>query len=463
MKSILDETHDPNAQSWVESANAPDCDFPIQNLPFGVFSLRSSGLKSIRKVGVAVGVAIGDRILDLDGMQSEGLLVEDMVGDADATAKLTGLTLRLAAKTCASDLLNALMSLGTAPRRALRQRLHALLRRDAPAAMRQAVSRHLVPQADVDMSVAASVGDYTDFYASIFHATNVGKLFRPDSPLLPNYKYIPIGYHGRASSLVPTGTPIRRPSGQTREGEADPKYGPTKALDYELELGFFASSGNKLGETIPISEAEEHIFGVCLVNDWSARDIQAWEYQPLGPFLGKSFATTLSPWVVTMEALAPFRTPAFARPAGDPAPLPYLADPSNQENGGLDLWLEVSLQSPRMREAGIAPFVLGRSNFRDMYWTMAQMLAHHASNGCNLRPGDLLASGTVSGADKTARGCLLELTSRGKEPVTLPTGEQRKFLEDGDEVVIRGFCEREGFRRIGLGSCRGTILPASAS
>jgi fumarylacetoacetase len=288
-------------------------------------------------------------------------------------------------------------------------------------------------------------------------------LFRPNHPLLPNYKYSPIGYHGRASSLVPSGTPVRRPSGQTRDGEADPKFGPTKALDYEAELGFFVGAGNWLGETIPIDEAEEHIFGICLVNDWSARDIQAWEYQPLGPFLAKSFATSLSPWVVTMEALAPFRPAAFARAEGDPAPLPYLFSRSERENGGLDLWLEVSLLSVRMREAGIDPVVLGRSNFRDMYWTMAQMLTHHASNGCNLRPGDLLASGTVSGAGKTARGCLLELTSRGKDPVTLPTGEQRKFLEDGDEVILRGFCERDGFRRIGLGSCRGTILPASVT
>jgi fumarylacetoacetase len=380
-------------------------------------------------------------------------------------------SVRLAANTCASESLNPLMSLGAGPRRALRRRLHAILGEDASVSDRQAASCHLVSQADVDMFLPAVVGDYTDFYASIFHATNVGKLFRPDNPLLPNYKYIPIGYHGRASSLVPTGTPVRRPSGQTRDGDHDPnkvpndapKFGPTRALDYEVELGFFVGAGNRLGKSIPIREAEEHIFGICLVNDWSARDIQAWEYQPLGPFLGKSFATSLSPWVVTMEALAPFRTPAFTRAEGDPAPLPYLFDPSDQEQGGLNLCLEVSLLSVRMREAGIAPVVLGRSNFRDMYWTMAQMLTHHASNGCNLRAGDLLASGTVSGADKTARGCLLELTSRGKDPVTLPTGEPRKFLEDGDEIILRGCCEREGFRRIGLGSCRGTILPASAT
>jgi fumarylacetoacetase len=443
MELILDETHDSKVQSWVESANLASSDFPIQNLPFGIFRRRHAGAEA------SVGVAIGDRILDLAGMQSEGLFADENV--------------RLAAKCCASDSLDGLMTLGTGPRRALRRRLHAVLRQDAPVSDRQAASRHLVTQVDVEMLLPASVGDYTDFYASIFHATNVGKLFRPDNPLLPNYKYIPIGYHGRASSLVPTGMPIRRPAGQTREGDATPKFGPTKALDYELELGFFVGAGNKLGETIPIGEAEEHIFGICLLNDWSARDIQAWEYQPLGPFLGKSFATSLSPWVVTMEALAPFRTAAFARAEGDPAPLPYLFDQRDQAQGGLDLWLEVSVLSSRMREAGVAPVVLGRSNFRDMYWTMAQMLAHHASNGCNLRAGDLLASGTVSGADGSARGCLLELTARGKDPITLPTGEQRKYLEDGDEVILRGFCEREGFRRIGLGSCRGAILPASAT
>jgi fumarylacetoacetase len=442
MNLILDETHDPKIQSWVASANAADTDFPIQNLPFGVFRRRDSGDEA------KVGVAIGDRILDLAGLQADNVLAEEGV--------------RIAANACAAHSLNALMALGPAPRRGLRRRLQAILRKDASLADRQTAARHLVSQADVETFLPAAIGDYTDFYASIFHATNVGKLFRPDNPLLPNYKYIPIGYHGRASSLVPTRTPVRRPSGQTRDGDANPKFGPSKALDYEVELGFFVGTGNPLGETIPISQAGERIFGVCLVNDWSARDIQAWEYQPLGPFLGKSFATTLSPWVVTTEALAPFRTAAFARAEGDPAPLPYLFDRSDQERGGLDLWLEVSLASPQMQKAGTAPVVLGKSNFRDMYWTMAQMLTHHASNGCNLRSGDLLASGTVSGAEKTARGCLLELTSRGKDPVTLPMGEQRKFLEDGDEVVIRGFCERDGFRRIGLGTCRGTVLPALA-
>src|SRR6266446_868259 len=314
MKPVLDETHDSKVRSWVESANVADSDFPIQNLPFGVFRRRDADAEA------RAGVAIGDRIVDLAGLQGEGLLAEESV--------------QLAANACASDSLNRLMALGAGPRRALRRRLHAILRQDASAADRQAASRRLVSQADVEMLLPAAVGDYTDFYASIFHATNVGKLFRPDNPLLPNYKYIPIGYHGRASSLVPSGTPVRRPSGQTRDGDVDPskvpKFGPTKSLDYELELGFFVSAGNTLGETIPIGEAEEHIFGVCLVNDWSARDIQSWEYQPLGPFLAKNFATTVSPWVVTWEALEPYRAPAFFRPASDPQPLPHLSSDKNR-------------------------------------------------------------------------------------------------------------------------------------
>jgi fumarylacetoacetase len=457
MKPVLDETHDPAARSWVESANAADSDFPIQNLPFGVFRRRDTGLD----LNVKVGVAVGDFVFDIAGLRSENLLTNtaDVIAAADACT--------LASSSSGAASLNALMALGAGPRRALRRCLFSLLRVDASSGDQQAASRHLVAQADVEMLLPALIGDYTDFYASIFHATNVGKLFRPDNPLLPNYKYIPIGYHGRASSLVSSGTSILRPSGQTRDGNADPKFGPTRALDYEMEVGFVVGTGNRLGERIPIIHAEEHIFGICLLNDWSARDVQAWEYQPLGPFLAKSFATSLSPWVVTMETLAPFRRAAFTREENDPAPLPYLFDTGDQEHGGLDLNLEVSLQSARMREAGMDPAIVSRSNFRDLYWTMAQMLTHHASNGCNLRSGDLLASGTVSGpdvpgADKSARGCLLELTSRGANPITLPSGEQRKFLEDGDEVVLRGFCERDGFRRIGLGSCQGRIVPATS-
>jgi len=438
MKLALDETHDPGTRSWVGSANRPETEFPIQNLPFGVFGRRDAGTARI-------GVAIGDSVVDIGGVANQRSLA---LGD-EATLE-----------ACRKDSLDALMALGTGPCGAVRKRLHALLRKEASANDRETMSRHLVRQADVEMRLPAVVGDYTDFYASIFHATNVGKLFRPDNPLLPNYKYVPIGYHGRASSLVVSGVPVRRPCGQTRDGNADPTFGPSKALDYELEVGFFVGTGNVLGDTIPIGEAEDHLFGICLVNDWSARDVQSWEYQPLGPFLAKSFATSVSPWVVTMEALAPFRGPAFAREPGDPAPLPYLFDSGDQETGGLDLQLEVFVSSARMRDEKMMPMRLSRSNFRDMYWTMAQMLTHHASNGCNLRSGDLLASGTVSGVEKDARGCLLEITSRGKEPITLPSGEQRKFLEDGDEVTLRGFCEREGFRRIGLGSCRGVVHPA---
>jgi fumarylacetoacetase len=319
----------------------------------------------------------------------------------------------------------------------------------------------LVPTTKVELLLPARIGDYTDFYAGIEHARNVGGMLRPDEPLVPNYKHVPIAYHGRSSSVVVSGAPVRRPLGQTKADDLPaPSFGPTRALDYELELGIWIGPGNQIGDPIPIDRAEEHVFGVGLLNDWSARDVQTWEYRPLGPFLAKSFATTVSPWVVTLEALAPFRAPAYARPAGDPAALPYLTSPGDQERGGFDLTLEAFVQTRRMREEGVAPARLSRASFRDMYWTAAQMVAHHTSNGCNLRPGDLLGSGTVSGAARDARGCLLELTRRGAEPIELPTGETRRFLEDGDEVVLRGACERAGFARIGLGECRGTILPA---
>jgi fumarylacetoacetase len=312
--------------------------------------------------------------------------------------------------------------------------------------------------AEAVMAPPAIIGDYTDFYSSIHHASNVGRLFRPGNPLLPNYKYVPIGYHGRASSIVVSGTPVGRPSGQSKEPAAEaPVFGPTRSLDYELEVGFFAGPGNALGQPIPIADAEQHIFGLCLLNDWSARDMQSWEYQPLGPFLAKSFATTISPWIVTMEALAPFRVPAFQRPDGDPEPLPYLSAAEDRERGGIDLTLEVYIASRQMREAALQPMRLSRGNLRNLYWTLAQLLTHHSSNGCNLRPGDLLATGTVSGPSREERGCLLELTQRGAEPIRLPNGEIRKFLEDGDEVILRGYCERDGFARIGLGECRGTI------
>lgn len=315
--------------------------------------------------------------------------------------------------------------------------------------------------AEAELLVPARIGDYSDFYASVHHATNVGSMFRPDNPLLPNYKWVPIGYHGRASSIVASGTPVRRPRGQIKNQDADqPVYVASRALDYETEMGCFVGPGNPLGEPVPLDHAEDHLFGLCLVNDWSARDIQTWEYQPLGPFLSKSFATTVSPWVVTLEALQPYRVPAFPRPAGDPEPLPYLTSESDRLSGGIDVRVEVFLSSARMREAATPPVRVSSGRLADLYWTMAQMFTHHASNGCNLRPGDLFASGTISGPTKNSRGCLLELTRRGAEPLTLPNGETRKFLEDGDEVVLRAYCERPGSVRIGFGECRGVILPA---
>jgi fumarylacetoacetase len=316
--------------------------------------------------------------------------------------------------------------------------------------------------AEADMFHPADIGDYTDFYASIYHATNVGRLFRPDSPLLPNYKHVPIGYHGRTSSIVISGTDVTRPKGQMlATGAKAPSFGPTQMLDYEAEVGFFVASGNERGEPIPIADAENHIFGICLVNDWSARDIQSWEYQPLGPFLSKNFATTISPWVVTWEALEPYRVPAFFRPPGDPQPLPYLSSDKDRNEGGIDLNIEVYLRSMLMREGRLRPTRLSSASLADMYWTPAQMLTHHASNGCNLSPGDLFASGTVSGPEPGSQGCMLELTRRGAEAITLPTGEERKFLHDGDEIILRAYLQREGAARIGLGECSGLIVASS--
>jgi fumarylacetoacetase len=430
----LDATHDPALRSWVSAANEPGSDFPIQNLPFGVFRDRAGGSPGI-------GVAIGDRVLSLTACARLGLFREE----ASAIARLS-----------VDDSLNRLMALGRGPARALRQALVALLREGSAAEAHAATITLPMPEAELLLPVR--VGDYSDFYASIHHASNVGSMFRPDSPLLPNYKYVPIGYHGRASSVVVSGTPVRRPSGQTRDdASAPPSFGASRRLDYELELGAWVGAPNALGEPIPIARAEEHLWGVSLLNDWSARDIQTWEYQPLGPFLAKSFATTVSPWVVTLDALAPFRVEAAKRPDGDPAPLPYLADRANESNGGIALTLEVWISSARMREAGTAPVLVSRGTFATMYWTLAQLVTHHASNGCNLRAGDLLASGTVSGPTADSRGCLLERTWRGQEPLVLPTGERRAFLEDGDEVIMRGSAERDGFRRIGLGECRGVV------
>jgi fumarylacetoacetase len=347
-------------------------------------------------------------------------------------------------------------------RQLLRSLLVRSLREDAAKDDRTEIEVSLVPSADLELIVPFyNIHDYTDFYCSIYHATNVGSMFRPDNPLLPNYKYVPIGYHGRASSIVISGTDIRRPKGQNRtDQEAPPVFIPCKNLDYEMEVGFFVGQGNELGTSIPIGEAEKHIFGLCLVNDWSARDIQAWEYQPLGPFLAKNFATTISPFVVTMEALAPFRTKAFEREPGDPAPLGYLADDINERFGGIDINLEVFIQTEKMRNENVGPFLLSKSNMKDLYWTIGQMLTHHASGGCNLQTGDLIATGTISGKEKSERGSMLELSWRGTEPIQLPSGETRRFLEDGDEIIMKGYCEREGFRRIGFGECRGRILPA---
>jgi fumarylacetoacetase len=343
-----------------------------------------------------------------------------------------------------------------------RKRCVEILSATFDSTKRKVAEECLVPLVDAEYFTAfENIRDYTDFYCSIYHATNVGSMFRPDNPLLPNYKYVPIGYHGRASSIVISGTDIKRPHGQNRsDAEAPPVFIPCKNLDYEMEVGFFVGQGNELGTSIPIGEAEKHIFGLCLVNDWSARDIQAWEYQPLGPFLAKNFATTISPFVVTMEALAPFRTKAFERDPDDSKPLDYLANEQNEKLGGIDVNLEVYIETQKMRDENIAPHMLSRSNMKDLYWTIGQMLTHHSSNGCNLQTGDLIATGTISGKEKSERGSMLELSWRGTEPIELPSGETRRFLEDGDEVIMKGYCEREGFRRIGFGECRGRIVPA---
>lgn len=397
---MIDATHDPERKSWVESANSPDTDFPIQNLPYGKF--RKNGGESGH-----LGVAIGDCILDVGALFG----------------------------------INSVMDLPRATRVQLRQKVSDFLTRRTPDC-----EQSLVPMSDVEMLLPCAIGDYTDFYASIEHATNVGRLFRPENPLLPNYKWLPIGYHGRSSSIVVSGAEIRRPKGQILKGPT-PVYAPTERLDYELEVGAFLGPGNQMGEPIPIDEAADHLIGICLLNDWSARDVQSWEYQPLGPFLGKNFATSISPWMVTSEALEPFRCAVASRPEGDPAPLPYLETTTGAYSIRLEAWL-----APAGDEQGVK---LSETNFSKLYWTFSQMITHHTSNGCPIRPGDLIGSGTVSG------GCLLEITSNGKRPVQLRDGDARTFLQDGDEVVLRGFCEAEGYRRIGLGECRGRIVTSA--
>jgi len=422
MRVVIDETHDLQLASWVESANDPGTDFPLQNLPFGRF-------RTARDAQWRIGVAIGDQVLDLE-----------------------------AAGLIDSQDINALMASGPKKRQALRLALSRGLRRGSAEHNRWAAA--LRAQSDIETGLPCAIGDYTDFYAGIHHATNVGTLFRPDNPLLPNYKWVPIGYHGRASSIGASGQRFHRPRGQVKPADAQaPALTPTARLDYELELGVVIGSGNALGDAVAIEDAEAHVFGFVLLNDWSARAVQAWEYQPLGPFLAKNFATTISPWLVTPEALAPFRAP-FERTQSDPQPLPYLDSPANRVHGAIDIALEVWLLTETMKKAGTPPQRLSRSNLRDAYWTVAQLVAHHTAGGCNLQPGDLLGTGTISGPAPEQAGSLLELTHNGKKPFQLANGERRTFLEDGDAVILRAHCERAGFRRIGFGECAGTVMPA---
>ena len=426
--SAIDETHDPARTSWVPGADAHR-DFPVQNLPLGVF--RPAG-------GAArIGTAIGDFVVDLNGLARAAQLTE-------------GLAAALSEPT-----LNALFALAPDARRDLRRRLSDLL---SNPARRAAVEPHLSPAGDCAMELPTRIGGYTDFYAGIHHAMNIGRLFRPDDPLLANYKYVPIGYHGRASSVRVSGAPVVRPGGQTKApSEAAPTFGPCRRLDYELELGIWVGAGNALGRPVPIGEAEDHIAGFGLLNDWSARDLQAWEYQPLGPFLAKNFLTTVSPWVVTTEALAPFRIAQEPRPDGDPRPLEHLWNDDDQARGALAITLEVFIATAKMRADGQAPQRLGLAAARHLYWTPAQMLAHHTSNGCDLAPGDLLGTGTISAPTPDGWGSLMELSRGGSAPLALANTEIRTFLEDGDEIAIVGRAEADGRRCIGFGECRGTV------
>jgi len=419
----MDATHSPKLKSWVESANDPASDFPIQNLPFGVF--RRKGTKEAPRGGVA----IGDQILDLAAV---GLKTGPNLNRLAAAGRPAWKQLRKVLSLALSD-----------PKKAKR------------------FSKWLVPMKKAELFLPVAIGDYSDFYTGIHHALAIGRMFRPDNPLLPNYKWVPIGYHGRASSVVVSGTPVVRPNGQTKAPDAPaPAFGPAKRLDYEVELGFVIGPGSRLGKPVGIRRALDHVFGVVLMNDWSARDIQTWEYQPLGPFLAKSFATTISPWIVTMEALEPFRCPAFPRAADDPRPLPYLTDEADQRQGGYAIETTMSLQSAQMRAQGAAPAQLSRCTWRDGYWTIAQIVAHQASNGCNLAPGDLLGSGTISGTTPGSAGSLIELTYGGKQPLTLPGGESRTFIQDGDLLVQRGRCSSDGAVAIGFGEASGLVKPA---
>jgi fumarylacetoacetase len=436
----LSETHDPKRRSWVSSANEAGADFPIQNLPFGIFRRRGS------KERPRAGIAIGDSILDLY------LVSQHLDGAA-----------RTAAEACGSITLSDLAASGADARSALRHAVSALLD-ERNAGQKSIVQQFLVPQADAELFLPFKIEAFTDFFASIFHATNAGRIFRPNQPLLPNYKFVPVAYNGRASTFRVSGAPVQRPQGQIKSANADvPERLPTRGLDYEAELGFYIGRGSDIGEPVGVDRANGHIFGCCLLNDWSARDIQAWEYQPLGPFLAKSFASTVSPWVITEEALRPYRTPAFVRPEGDPQILAYLSDPVDQATGGIDIKMTVYLRSAEMFRRGMKPVQLSHCSSSALYWTVGQMIAHQTSNGCNLQIGDLIGSGTISGETEGSFGSLLEITRRGEMPLQLPTGEMRAFLEDGDEVTISGFCERPGYARIGFGTCAGTVLPARSS
>ncbi len=442
---VFDPTNDPALRSWVESANDPATDFPIQNLPLCALESEHDG-----HAHAHLGTVIGDRIVDLGLLAMAGYF-----GDPQ-TEPLANLMHAPAWNSVAGrpDLMPE-----------VRSRLQDFLRHDAHAGQqtRRLRDKALRPLAETRLLPPVAIFNYTDFYASKFHATNVGSMFRPDNPLLPNYVHVPIGYHGRASSIVLSGTPVKRPNGQTKADDASsPTFGPCKLLDYEMELGLVVAKGNAIGEPIDIASAADHMLGVCILNDWSARDMQKWEYQPLGPFLAKNFQSSISPFIVTMQALQPFRVAGPDRSADDPKPLDYL---QSTDDWGLDITVEVALCTAKMREAGTREHRLSVGNAKDLYWTFAQMLTHHASNGCNLQPGDLLGSGTISGPDRSSRGCLLELTFDGngpdgkpkRSPIQLPSGEKRTFLEDGDEVIMRAYCQHEGFRRIGLGECRGVI------
>ncbi len=435
----INETHSAALRSWVASANVEQGDFPIQNLPHGVFRASGSG-DALRG-----GVAIGDQVLDLGAAHAAGVFS----GEA-----------AVAAAHAAAAQLNGLLALGPRAWSALRLSLSRLLREGSSGEDR--LARCLIPQRELEMGLPARIGDYTDMYTSVHHATNIGRLFRPDNPLMPNFKWLPIGYHGRASSIGVSGQRFNRPRGQVMPpGSEAPVFTECKRLDYELELGIWIGPGNAPGAPIAIDAVDQHIFGMCLLNDWSARDIQAWEYQPLGPFLAKNFATTISPWIVTLEALAPYRL-AWTREATDPQPLAYLESSANRARGAIDITIESWIETPKMHDAGSGPARLSHSSFRHSYWSIGQMVVHHACGGCNLQPGDLIGTGTQSGPTESEAAALIEITAGGKKPVVLPSGESRTFLEDGDSVILRGWCEKAGYARIGFGECRATVLPSPA-